>query len=108
LRLALDNLLTNAVRHGRARRVDVSVASSDGRTVVTVDDDGPGIPAGERAQVTGRFVRGSSAAPGGSGLGLALVQQQAALHGGNLRLLDSPAGGLRAVLELATGRPDGG
>jgi two-component system sensor histidine kinase PrrB len=51
--------------------------------------------------VTGRFVRGRSAAPGGSGLGLALVAQQAALHGGRLSLLDSPSGGLRAVLELA-------
>lgn len=107
LRLALDNLLTNAVRHGRAGRVDVTVSSSDGRTAVTVDDDGPGIPADERLRVTGRFVRGSSAAPGGSGLGLALVAQQAALHGGRLFLLDSPAGGLRAVLELATEQPAG-
>jgi two-component system, OmpR family, sensor histidine kinase PrrB len=107
LRLALDNLLTNAVRHGRATRVDVSLTSSDGQTVVTVDDDGRGIPVDERALVTGRFVRGSCAAPGGSGLGLALVAQQAALHGGRLVLLDSPAGGLRARLELATDPPEG-
>jgi two-component system sensor histidine kinase PrrB len=106
LRLAIDNLLTNAVRHGRAGRVDVSVSSSDGPTVITVDDDGPGIPVEERALVTGRFVRGSSAAPGGSGLGLALVAQQAALHGGRLVLLDSPSGGLRAVLELAAVPPE--
>ena len=108
LRLALDNLLTNAIRHGRTGRVDVSVSSAAGRTVVTVDDDGPGIPPEERALVTGRFVRGRSAAPGGSGLGLALVQQQALLHGGRLLLLDSPAGGLRAVLDLPadpTGSP---
>jgi signal transduction histidine kinase len=52
-----------------------------------------------------RFVRGSSAAPGGSGLGLAMVAQQAALHGGRLLLLDSPWGGLRAVLELSTDPP---
>jgi two-component system, OmpR family, sensor histidine kinase PrrB len=108
LRLALDNLLSNAVRHGHAGRVDVTVSSSNDRTVVTVDDDGPGISADERATVTERFVRGSSAAPGGSGLGLALVAQQAALHGGRLLLLDSPAGGLRAVLELATDPPGGG
>lgn len=107
LRLALDNLLTNAARHGHAGRVDVTVSSSAGRTLVTVDDDGPGIPDAERVLVTGRFVRGSAAAPGGSGLGLALVAQQAALHGGRLLLLDSPAGGLRAVLELATASPEG-
>jgi two-component system sensor histidine kinase PrrB len=106
LRLAIDNLLTNAVRHGRAGRVDVSVSSSDGPTVITVDDDGPGIPVEERSLVTGRFVRGSSAAPGGSGLGLALVAQQAGLHGGRLVLLDSPLGGLRAVLELAAVPPE--
>jgi two-component system sensor histidine kinase PrrB len=105
LRLALDNLLTNAVRHGRAGRVAVIVSTSVGRTAVAVDDDGPGIPADERGGVTGRFVRGSSAAPGGSGLGLAMVAQQAALHGGRLLLLDSPCGGLRAVLELATDPP---
>jgi two-component system, OmpR family, sensor histidine kinase PrrB len=105
LRLALDNLLSNAVRHGRARRVEVGVLSSNGRTAITVDDDGPGIPAEERALVTGRFVRGSTASPGGSGLGLALVAQQAALHGGRLVLLDSPAGGLRAVLDLADAPP---
>ena len=58
LRLALDNLLTNAIRHGRTGRVDVSVSSAAGRTVVTVDDDGPGIPPEERALVTGRFVTG--------------------------------------------------
>jgi two-component system sensor histidine kinase PrrB len=102
LRLALDNLLTNAVRHGRAGRVAVIVSTSVGRTAIAVDDDGPGIPADERARVTGRFVRGSSAAPGGSGLGLAMVAQQAALHGGRLLLLDSPWGGLRAVVELVT------
>lgn len=105
LRLAVENLLTNAVRHGRAGRVAVIVSTSVGRTAVAVDDDGPGIPEDERASVTGRFVRGSSAAPGGSGLGLALVAQQAALHGGRLLLLDSPWGGQRAVLELSTDPP---
>jgi len=105
LRLALDNLLTNAVRHGRAQHVEVSVGSADSRTVITVDDDGAGIPVEDRARVTGRFVRGRSAASGGSGLGLALVEQQAALHGGRLLLLDSPSGGLRAVLDLATDAP---
>ena len=42
----------------------------------------------------GRFSRGSTAAPGGSGLGLALVAQQAALHGGRIELSDGPLGGL--------------
>ena len=50
----------------------------------------------------GRFARGSTAAPGGSGLGLALVAQQAALHGGSIELSDSPLGGLRATLTVST------
>ena len=50
----------------------------------------------------GRFTRGSTAAPGGSGLGLALVAQQAALHGGSIVLSDSPLGGLRATLTVST------
>src|SRR6476659_6194102 len=58
-------------------------------------------PAEEHENVLGRFARGSSAAAGGSGLGLALVVQQAALHGGNIMLSDSPLG-LRASLTLLT------
>ena len=50
----------------------------------------------------GRFARGSTAAPGGSGLGLALVAQQAALHGGSIELSDRPLGGLRATLTVST------
>ena len=48
----------------------------------------------------GRFARGSTAAPGGSGLGLALVAQQAALHGGSIELSDGPLG-------RPAGDPDG-
>jgi len=51
--------------------------------------------------VLGRFARGSTATPGGSGLGLALVAQQAALHGGTIVLSDSPLGGLRATLTVS-------
>ncbi len=56
----------------------------------------------------GRFARGSTAVPGGSGLGLALVTQQAALHDGRLELDDSPLGGLRATLIIAEGDPETG
>ena len=57
--------------------------------------------ADEHNNVLGRFARGSTAAPGGSGLGLALVAQQAALHGGTIVLSDSPLGGLRATLTVS-------
>jgi len=72
------------------------------RTItIIVEDNGRGLPAEEHQNVLGRFARGSSAAAGGSGLGLALVVQQAALHGGNIELSDSPFG-LRATLTFST------
>jgi two-component system sensor histidine kinase PrrB len=61
------------------------------------------VPPDERAAVFDRFRRGRSAHGPGSGLGLALVAQQAALHGGGASLTDSPLGGTRAVLELPRG-----
>jgi signal transduction histidine kinase len=69
---------------------------------ITVTDDGPGIPAADRGRATERFYRGECArSTPGSGLGLALVQAVATLHGGSLRLEDH-APGLRAVLSLNT------
>lgn len=100
LRLAVDNLVRNAVTHGRASRILLTAQRRDGGLDIVVDDNGHGLPAAEHDVVLGRFARGSTAAPGGSGLGLALVQQQAELHGGTLTLSDSPLGGLRATLTL--------
>jgi two-component system sensor histidine kinase PrrB len=104
LRLAVDNLLTNAVRHAGGSRVVASVSVAGDRVLVTVDDDGAGVPPDERAAVFDRFRRGRGARGPGSGLGLALVAQQAALHGGRADLADSPLGGTRAVLELQINR----
>lgn len=108
LRLAVDNLVRNAATHGGARRIVLTGlrSSSVGQLQILVDDDGRGLPAPERTTVLGRFARGSTAAPGGSGLGLALVTQQAALHGGSLELTDSPLGGLRATLTISTRAPE--
>ncbi|MGH8929721.1 MAG: HAMP domain-containing sensor histidine kinase [Egibacteraceae bacterium] len=101
IRVLVDNLLANALRHGRPDgRIDVSLAVSDGRAQLTVDDDGPGIPAAERERVFERFVRGRSARGPGSGLGLALVAQQARLHHGTATLTQSPLGGTRATVSL--------
>ncbi|CAM3914541.1 sensor histidine kinase [Smaragdicoccus niigatensis] len=102
LRLVVDNALTNARRHGNATRAIVSAhRQPTGRVVLAIDDDGTGIPRGDRQRVFERFVRGTGAAPGGSGLGLALIAQQAALHGGRAWIEDSSLGGARLVVELA-------
>ena len=100
LRLAVDNAIANAVKHGGATRVQLSVVSSRAGVEIAVDDDGVGLPEEERDIVFERFSRGSTASVSGSGLGLALVAQQAELHGGTAALQSSPLGGARLLLRL--------
>ncbi|MGV0716126.1 HAMP domain-containing sensor histidine kinase [Mycolicibacterium sp. XJ662] len=100
LRLAVDNAIANAVKHGGATRVQLSAVSSRAGVEIAIDDDGVGIPDEERKVVFDRFTRGSTASHSGSGLGLALVAQQAELHGGTATLMDSPLGGVRLLMQL--------
>jgi two-component system, OmpR family, sensor histidine kinase PrrB len=102
LRLAVDNMVRNAITHGQASRIVLATRRHDDVLDIVVDDNGRGLPVEEHRNVLGRFARGSTAAPGGSGLGLALVAQQAALHEGGIELSDSPLGGLRATLTVST------
>jgi two-component system osmolarity sensor histidine kinase EnvZ len=99
LRRCLANLLDNARKH--ARRIAVAVAEipreSGGGAQVTVDDDGPGIPAAQREEAFRPFATMSS---GGTGLGLAIARDIARAHGGDIVLEDSPLGGLRARVRL--------
>ncbi len=101
LRLAADNLVRNAITHGEATRIRLAAYREGGVMTIVVDDNGRGLPAEEQRSVLGRFSRGSNATAGGSGLGLALVAQQAALHGGQIELSDGPLGGLRATLTMS-------
>ncbi|MFE9600948.1 ATP-binding protein [Streptomyces hokutonensis] len=101
LRLAVDNLLDNAALHGRpGGDVEVRLTGDAGTVRIGVGDDGPGIPAGQRHAMTERFTRGARTRSPGSGLGLALVDQQAHLHHGTLHLGVSRGGGLEATLAL--------
>ncbi|HET6938678.1 MAG TPA: ATP-binding protein [Nocardioides sp.] len=97
----LTNLVGNATRH--ARRVDLSVARHQDRGVITVVDDGPGIPLADRERVFERFTRLDEARDrdsGGAGLGLAIVKELVRARGGELRLGDAEGGGLRVDVEL--------
>ncbi len=97
----LVNLLANAQRHARAG-VEVTVARAGGRAVVTVLDDGGGIPQGDREKVFQPFVRLPEAHrrdPQGSGLGLAISRAIAEGHEGTLKVEDSAAGA-KFVLRL--------
>jgi signal transduction histidine kinase len=82
LRSLLRNLLENARRHGRPP-VRVTLAPDGADAVLTVRDEGAGVPEAERERVFEPFYRVAGAADGGSGLGLALVRQIARRHGGD-------------------------
>lgn len=97
----LANLVGNAQRHGGCIWLTVTPLSDT--VAVLVDDDGPGIPQAERENVFRPFFRLDSArspATEGVGLGLTIARDVARGHGGDLRLEDSPKGGLRVRLTL--------
>ena len=110
MRRAVTNLVTNATRHGETFRISLQV--TDAALVVIVEDDGPGIPEGERAAATRPFSRldpARSNTAGNVGLGLSIVRDVARAHGGALRLGESEMGGLKAeiVLPRSPGRDRG-
>ena len=97
---ALVNVLRNAVRYATSK-VAVTVERTGTRTVINVDDDGPGVPPEERARIFEAFARLESSRgrdTGGVGLGLAIVRSIAEWHGGEARISDSPLGGARVSI----------
>jgi signal transduction histidine kinase len=96
------NIIDNALRYA-AGRVVVSAAADGEAVKVQIDDDGPGIPAADRARVFDRFVRLDSSrerGTGTTGLGLAIAREIALAHHGDITLLERPGGGTRAVVTL--------
>jgi signal transduction histidine kinase len=91
---AIANLVDNAIKHGRAGgRVVVTNENVDGSSVISIADDGPGIPAGEYEHVFKRFYRlEHSRYTPGNGLGLSLVAAVARLHGARIEMLDNSPG----------------
>jgi signal transduction histidine kinase len=109
-RQMLLNLLDNAVKYGPVNQTIVVRTRMDAACVrVEVDDQGPGIPAGERVRVWQpfrRLERDADSATGGSGIGLSVVRELAMLHGGRTWVEDAPGGGARIVVELPGARHD--
>jgi two-component system, OmpR family, osmolarity sensor histidine kinase EnvZ len=95
VRRAVTNLVDNARRH--ARNVSLAAMAQGRSVLVTVDDDGPGIPADRRESVFRPF---ESSSAGGTGLGLSIARDIVRAHGGEIVLEDSPLGGLRARIRL--------
>ncbi|MFT5679834.1 MAG: signal transduction histidine kinase [Myxococcota bacterium] len=94
----LENLLSNAIRYASPDRttrwVEVKARREDGQVVLTVTDNGPGIPADIQAQVFDMFFRGPGASSEGSGLGLYLVKQHVEEMGASITLQSTPEGSL--------------
>lgn len=109
LKRALMNLVNNAFNH--AQHVNLSASLSKKNLMITIDDDGPGIPVAERNNVFKPFYRidnsrnldkkiAKETNSGGSGLGLAIAMDAITSHGGRIKLSDSPLGGLRVLIYI--------
>lgn len=104
LRMLLSNLIDNAVRYTPpGGRVDVELSSDNGSAQIRISDTGPGIPEAERKRVFERFYRAPDTEVSGSGLGLSIVKQVAAMHGGKVTLETATDKGLTVQVRLPLG-----
>lgn len=102
LEQVVRNILQNAVRYASSE-VKVSLCTEDRQAVLTVDDDGPGIPVERRGEVFRRFTRLDAARDrhgGGVGLGLAIVAEIVHAHGGSIEVGCASIGGARFCVRL--------
>jgi len=99
---ALRNLIDNAARHAHTEVV-VTLEHVDGSAIVHIDDDGPGVPEADRERIFDRFTRldeSRTRTAGGAGLGLAIVHDVVAAHGGTVDCTASPTGGARFTVSI--------
>ena len=101
IKRALSNLIENAIRYGEIASVELS--ERDGLTIITIDDQGPGIPKDQIERMFEPFVRldeSRNEETGGIGLGLAIARSIIHSHGGDIDLANRREGGLRATVSL--------
>lgn len=99
LHTLLDNLIENALIHRRqAVHVSLRLYTEGDHAVLSVSDNGPGIPAADRERVLQRFVRLHPGDGKGSGLGLSIVREIASWHGASITLDETPGGGLTVAV----------
>ena len=103
LHRAVENVVRNAVKYtGEGTEVSVALRAEAGRALLTVADRGPGLPEAELARVFEPFYRAPGSAGKGFGLGLAIAQLAVQAHGGTIRAVNAPEGGLRVEISLPT------
>lgn len=102
LSILCDNLIDNAIKYGRSGgHVAVSVTRTDSGAVLTVRDDGPGVPPAQRSRLADRFFRVAGSGAEGSGLGLSIVDRIARRYGGSVEFGDGINGcGLGVTVRL--------
>ena len=97
---ALNNLLSNACRYARSQ-IDITLTTKNTTCLLTVEDDGPGIPTQDQQRLFQPFAQQENKARDnscGHGLGLAIVQQIACWHKGEAKITDSALGGVKFTL----------
>jgi signal transduction histidine kinase len=107
--LALHNLIDNAVKYSGGKLVRVSSAPNGDTVAFSVEDEGPGVPEGDRHRIFEKFVRGASAAATGvkgAGVGLAIVRLIASAHGGDVRVASEPGRGSMFTITLRRAASD--
>jgi diguanylate cyclase (GGDEF)-like protein/PAS domain S-box-containing protein len=103
---AITNLLSNALKATpHEGRVRVELRERRGKARLEVSDSGPGVPARMRAAIFERFHQGGGQRAGGYGIGLALVNEIVALHGGSVAIEEAPIGGALFRLEFVLAPP---
>ncbi|TAL21213.1 MAG: ATP-binding protein [Nitrospirae bacterium] len=98
IRIALSNLLDNAVKYSGGGAVELSGSADDGHVKFAVGDEGPGLNGVDIERLFQRFARGTAKKVSGAGLGLYVARSIARLHGGDVSAHNKPGGG--AVFEL--------
>jgi signal transduction histidine kinase len=106
LHLVVTNLLSNAVKYGEGSPVEVTVARAQDAVLLRVKDEGPGIAPEDQSRVFERFERASRV--GGTGVGLWLVRELVAAHGGSVRLESTPGRGATFTVTLPQAAPGAG
>ena len=96
----VSNLVSNALKYTSEGEVSVSLSGDDSQVVLTVSDTGVGIPQDQQAQIFERFHRVPGDQQSGSGIGLALVADMTAAHGGSVQVASEPGQGSKFVVAL--------
>ena len=106
LRSAVENVVRNAIRHtAEGTAVEISLRVADSRVLLRVQDHGPGVPDSMLSEIFLPFRRVANGGSEGAGLGLAIAERAVHVHGGKIRAMNAPKGGLMIEIDLPLGRP---